>query len=152
MKWFVVYTKPNNELKVEKKLANLGYKVYCPKTTQVRQWSDRKKKNITPLIKSYLFINIDSTRRNEIFQVEGVIRYLYWLGKPAVVRDNELKCIQDYLSFDNAKVEIQYLNVGDTTMINNGIFENEEATIVRKNNNSVTLRFQSLGLLLTISN
>lgn len=152
MKWFVVYTKPHNELKVEKKLTNLGYKVYCPKTTQIRQWSDRKKKIVTPLIKSYLFINIDSSKRNEIFQVDGVVRYLYWLGKPAMVRDSELKCIEDYLSFDNAKVDVQYLNIGDTTVIKNGIFENEEATIVRKNSNSITLRFQSLGLLITISN
>lgn len=151
MNWYVVYTKAQHELKVETKLTNLGYKVYCPKTTQLRQWSDRKKKIVTPLIKSYLFIKIDSSRRDEIFQVEGVVRYLYWLGKPALVRDCELKCIEDYLSFDTAKVDIQYLKAGDTTVINNGIFENEEATIIRKNNNSVTLRFQSLGLLITIS-
>jgi transcriptional antiterminator RfaH len=151
MNWFVVYTKPQHELKVEKKLTNLGYKVYCPKTTQVRQWSDRKKKIITPLIKSYLFIKIDSSKRDEIFQVDGVIRYLYWLGKPAMVRDCELQCIENYLSFDKAKVAVQYLNVGDTTIIKEGIFENEEATIIRKNNNSTTVCLQSLGLLVTIS-
>jgi transcriptional antiterminator RfaH len=151
MNWYVVYTKAQHELKVETKLTNLGYKVYCPKTTQIRQWSDRKKKIVTPLIKSYLFIKIDSSRRDEIFQVDGVVRYLYWLGKPALVRDCELKCIEDYLSFENVKVAIQYLNVGDKTIIKNEIFENEEATIIRKNNNCATVRLQSLGLLITIT-
>ncbi len=44
MNWYVLYTKAQQELKVEKKLSDLGYEVYCPKTIEIRQWSDRKKK------------------------------------------------------------------------------------------------------------
>ncbi len=42
-KWFVLYTKPRNELKVAERLSKLGIEVYTPTRMEVRQWSDRKK-------------------------------------------------------------------------------------------------------------
>ena len=43
-KWFVVYTKPRNEIKVSQRLTVLGIENYTPARIEVRQWSDRKKK------------------------------------------------------------------------------------------------------------
>jgi len=47
--------------------------------TQIKQWSDRKKKTETPLIPSYVFVNIEEKNRNDVFEVPGVVRYLFWL-------------------------------------------------------------------------
>ena len=58
MPWFALYTRPKNEKKVTEQLVKLGIEVYCPLVTQVKQWSDRKKKVATPLISSYVFVNI----------------------------------------------------------------------------------------------
>jgi hypothetical protein len=30
-----------------------------------------------------------------VFQSVGVVRYLFWLGKPAIVRDEEIDTIQN---------------------------------------------------------
>ena len=43
-KWFVVYTKPQQELKVADQLSAMGITNYCPTITLVKQYSDRKKK------------------------------------------------------------------------------------------------------------
>ena len=52
MPWFAIYTRPKNEKKVAEQLFNLGIEVYCPMVTQMKQWSDRKKKVESPLISS----------------------------------------------------------------------------------------------------
>jgi hypothetical protein len=45
MPWFALYTKPRFEKKVTERLQQLGIEVYCPMITQLKQWSDRKKKS-----------------------------------------------------------------------------------------------------------
>ena len=43
-KWFVLYTKPNQEIKVVEQLKEMGISCYCPTVTIIKQYSDRKKK------------------------------------------------------------------------------------------------------------
>ena len=56
--WFVVYTKPRNELKVLQRLSVLGLQVYVPTKIEVRQWSDRKKKILVPLLPSMVLVSL----------------------------------------------------------------------------------------------
>jgi hypothetical protein len=42
-KWFIVYTRPRNEIKVSQRFSALGIENYTPTKVEVRQWSDRKK-------------------------------------------------------------------------------------------------------------
>ena len=65
--WYVLYTKPRNEKKVAQRLSEAGYNVYCPLQKVRRQWSDRTKVLEEPLFKSYLFIQIEDSRRDEVF-------------------------------------------------------------------------------------
>ena len=46
-KWFVIYTRPRQELKVVEKLNALGITNYCPTVNLIKQYSDRKKKETT---------------------------------------------------------------------------------------------------------
>jgi len=48
--WFVLYTKPRNELKVVERLRSNGVEAYTPTRTEVRQWSDRTKKSKGPFV------------------------------------------------------------------------------------------------------
>ena len=52
-KWFVVYTKPRTEIKVSQRLSVLGIENYTPTRMEVRQWSDRKKKDTSAFIAFY---------------------------------------------------------------------------------------------------
>ena len=42
--WIAALVKMNTEKKVSAKLTQLGYHNYVPTQTEIRQWSDRKKK------------------------------------------------------------------------------------------------------------
>ena len=82
MNWYAVYTKPRNEKKVEEQLLKMGVETFCPKVSVVKQWSDRKKRVSQPLIPSYVFLKIKEQERDLVFSVSGVVRYLFFLGKP----------------------------------------------------------------------
>ena len=96
-KWFVLYTKPNQEIKVVDELVRLGIECYCPTIKVIKQYSDRKKKVLKPLMPSYVLVFIEEVNRNNVFSVYGIVRYLFWLGKPAVIRDSEVELMKRYL-------------------------------------------------------
>ena len=81
--WHVIYTKSRAEKKVEERLNNFGIEAYCPVKQEVKQWSDRKKKILVPILPSMVLVNIDEKERNNVFDIPGVVRYMFWLGKHA---------------------------------------------------------------------
>ena len=97
-KWFVLYTKANQEIKVAEQLKEMDISCYCPTITVIKQYSDRKKKILKPLILSCVFVFIEEARRNDVFSVFGVVRYMFWLGKPAIVREKEVELMKQYLN------------------------------------------------------
>jgi transcription antitermination factor NusG len=96
-KWLVVKTKANAEKKVADRLALKGIEVYLPLYTTMKQWSDRKKKVQKPLISSTVFVHVEEKERELLWNVVGVSGMLYYLGKPAVVREEEILILQQML-------------------------------------------------------
>ena len=96
-KWLVLKTRPNAEKKVAERLVLRGLEVYLPLYTTVKQWSDRKKKVQKPLISSTVFVHISEEEREQLWNVVGISGMLYYLGKPAVVRDEEILVLQQML-------------------------------------------------------
>ncbi len=92
--WYAIYTKPRAEKKVFERLSQRGYNVYLPLTTSIRQWSDRKKKVVVPLISGYVFINIDKEFLFETLKIQGTLGTLRYLGKPAIIRNYEIENIK----------------------------------------------------------
>lgn len=149
MNWYVLYTKPKWEKKVAEQLSKNGIECYCPLVIQVRQWSDRKKKVEVPLFNSYIFVQLAEVDRNLVFDSPGVIRYLFWLGQPAVVRDEEIKVIKKWLSntVDN-DVSVTRYKVGDSVEIESGPFLSQKAIVQQVNSNNYILVLESLGCVL----
>lgn len=151
MNWYVVYTKPKWEKKVAEKLNDSGIESYCPVITQIKQWSDRKKKVEVPLFNSYVFVRLSDTDRNSVFQVPGVVRYLFWLGKPAVVRDEEIAEIKKSLSDSNiSDVLVMPYKKGDKIKLESGAFNNREAIVKEVTNTHYILVLETLGCVLKI--
>lgn len=151
MNWYVVYTKPKWEKKVADKLSQLGIENYCPLITQVKQWSDRKKKIEVPLFNSYVFVQLSDSDRNSVFQVAGVVRYLFWLGKPAIVKDQEIEIIKKSLKAPNiSDVTVSAIQVGDKIKLESGAFSNQNAIVQEISNNYYTLVLETLGCVLKI--
>ncbi|GAA4080437.1 UpxY family transcription antiterminator [Flavobacterium cheonanense] len=151
MNWFVIYTKPQQELKVLERLQKINIEAYCPVIEEVRQWSDRKKKVIVPLIKSYVFIRVDFENRFKVFDVPGVVRYLFWMGKPAIVYDNEIIALRESLTNSYSALKIETIAVGERLKIKQGPFQNNEGTVVKVNAKHVTIALEQLGIIVSIT-
>ncbi|MFB3389200.1 UpxY family transcription antiterminator [Flavobacterium sp. LAR06] len=151
MTWYVLYTKPKWEKKVAEKLNQIGIECYCPTVTQIRQWSDRKKKVVVPLFNSYVFVQLPEIEKNSVFTVPGVIRYLFWLGKPAVVRDEEISIIKTSLqASDVIDVTVSSIQVGDKIKLESGAFSNQDAIVQEVSKTHYILILESLGCVLKV--
>lgn len=151
MNWYVIYTKPKWEKKVADKLTQIGIECYCPLITQVKQWSDRKKKIEVPLFNSYVFVHLADIDRNSVFEIAGVVRYLFWLGKPAIVRDEEIDSIKTSLKAPNiSDITVSSIQVGDRIKLEAGAFVNQDAIVQEVSNTHYILVLESLGCVLKI--
>lgn len=150
--WYVLYTKPRNEKKVADRLSGAGYNVYCPLQKVRRQWSDRVKVVQEPLFRGYLFIQVEDHKRDEVFSFPGTLRYLFWLKRPAVVRDAEIKTIKKWLgSFDHQDIDISMIMPGDFVRITSGQFSGEEAVLLDRSNQRAVVQLKEIGLQLSLS-
>ncbi|TDD98374.1 UpxY family transcription antiterminator [Flavobacterium cellulosilyticum] len=152
MNWYVVYTKPKWEKKIADRLNAIGVHTYCPMIIRERQWSDRKKKISVPLFNSYIFVELEDKERNRVFEVPGVVRYLFWLGKPAIVKNFEIEAIQNWLSApETYNLELDDWKKGDTIVLESGPFVNHSAIIKEVKQNHYLLILESLGCVLRIT-
>ena len=114
-KWFVLCTKPRNELKVTDRLNRIGIAVYTPTKIEVRQWSDRKKKVIVPLLPSMVLVQLTEKEVAAIFEV-GAVRFLFEHGKRATVSNEEVLAMKSYLEAPKVAEE-KGLAVGDVVQV-----------------------------------
>ncbi len=95
--WLIVYTRPGMERKVSKELNKKNIESYCPLNKVERKWWALKRTVELPLFASYVFVKASPDEINELRKIEGVINVLYWLGKPAVVKDYEIAMLKNFL-------------------------------------------------------
>ena len=150
MKWFVLYTKPQFEIKVATALEAIGIRAYCPVYTEVKQYSDRKKKISKPLLRSYVMVKIDDHDREKVFAVTGVVRYVFWLGKPAIVREEEIDLMEKNLAGTYESIQVTALKKGTLYTISEGPFKGQSGKGVHLDHNKMQLELPSLGMLVTL--
>ena len=149
-KWFVVYTRPQQELKVASQLSAMGITNYCPTITLVKQYSDRKKKVIKPLLPSYVMVELEEKERNRVFSCSGIVRYLFFLGKPAVVPTSQINLMHDNLNGVYNDVKVTSLIMGQFHTINEGPFSGFTGKVVQTDKTKVKLEIASLGMSITL--
>src|SRR5687768_3071306 len=129
-RWYAVYTHARWEKKVASLLARKEIENYCPLNKVLRQWSDRKKFVYEPLFTCYVFVRISKKESVSVLQTDGVLNYVNWQGKPAVIRDPEIELIKKFLlDHSNVRLEKIEVNVNDTVHIKYGLFMDQEGRV-----------------------
>ncbi len=145
-KWYAIYTKPRWEKKVDAVLQDKGIESYCPLTRTRKQWSDRVKIVEEPLFKSYVFVKVTDEDQLKVRMTNGVLNFVYWLGKPAIIKQVEIDRIKRFLNeFDNAQAVPMDLKVDDKVIITSGILMDKAAKVLRNMGNRVEVEIESLG-------
>ena len=150
MNWFVIHTKPRFEKKVEERLLSFGIEAYCPTRKEIRLWSDRKKKVDVPVLPSMVLVKLDEKKVNDVFNINGVVRYMFWLGKRAIVRQQEVDVLKNYLKGNTIiNQEITKVNPGD--IINMPGFDNGSGLVDRVSKNNAWVFLENLGYTIKLN-
>ena len=150
LNWYAVYTKPRWEKKVAKMLDERGIEGYCPLNKVYRQWSDRKKAIYEPLFKGYVFVNVGDEKKWDVKKIDGILNFVYWNGRPATIRKEEIETIKKFLSeFSDVEVEDMKLAVKAQVKIRHGILMNYQGIVVEVMGNKAKVQIESMGLQLS---
>lgn len=144
--WYAVYTKPRWEKKVHAIMTIRGMESYCPLNKVRKQWSDRIKLVEEPLFKSYVFVHVPDEDQTRVRMVDGVLNYVYWQGKPAVIKEKEIEDIRRFLN-EYQDVQLQSLDFQphDKVLIRTGVLMDKEAMVQRVLHQTVEVVIESLG-------
>lgn len=105
--WYTVYTKLHCERKVSLSLTRKNIENYCPFTQKEYKLLFRKSILNEPLFKSYVFVNTSEEKIYKLSkEIHGVISLLYWKGKPATIKEEEINAIQDFIKYHD-KITIE---------------------------------------------
>ena len=147
--WYAIYTKPRWEKKVASLLARKNIENYCPLNKVQRQWSDRKKIVMEPLFQSYVFVNVSNGEQTLVRETSGVLNFVYWLQKPAVIRDEEIEVIKRFLNeYHHVQIEKSIVNLNDKVRIIGGPLMMREGNVLEVKNKTVKVLLPTMGYTL----
>ena len=123
--WHALYVRSRAEKKVLWQLEENGFTAYLPLITQMKQWSDRKKKVEEPLFKSYVFVYSNEREYIPILNVYGVIKFVTFERKAVIVPENQILAIKKFVDDFEKGEEYKMMNneelkVGQKVRIING--------------------------------
>lgn len=143
--WYALYTKAGYEKKVANLLSRRNIENFCPQNRLCR----RKKVVLEPLFNSYVFVQIENLKLLDLSKLDYVMNFVYWLGQPAVIRDEEIAIIKSFVNeYVNVKLEkTAFLtnNSNITAKDGNMSYGEKMPNIVSVKNNIVKIGLPSLG-------
>jgi transcription antitermination factor NusG len=153
--WHVIYTKSKWEKKVDEILLQKGFTSWCPVEKKERYWSDRKKIIYVPLFRSYVFVKMSKEDYTQVLSTMGVVNFLYFEKKPAIIRDNEIDEIKKYLGLSTSTTSIEIVDLTNLppetkVAINQGLFMNRRGAVVKASKNNVFVRLESLNMMMIV--
>ena len=127
-----------------------GIEHYCPINKVIKQWSDRKKVVFEPLFKGYVFVNLEEQKKWDVKKIPGILNFVYWLGKPAQIRDEEIDIIRKFLNeFDNVQVEEKGFVVNSEVRIRQGVLMNYKGIVIEVLGSCAVVKIDNLDLQLS---
>lgn len=130
-------------------LTDKGVESYCPLNKVRRKWSDRVKVVEEPLFKSYVFVKVANEEKINVRMTNGVINFVYWQGKPAVIRDKEINVIKRFLNeYENVELRPMELKVNQRVIITTGPLMDHEGSVLDLRHKMVKVAIDSLGYIL----
>jgi transcription antitermination factor NusG len=147
--WYILYTKPKWEKKVAASLSKRKIENFFPvNCTQVNLYS-KVRTCREPLFESYIFVNIKESEFEKVKSVYGVLNFVYWKGKPAIIQEEEIEVIKEFITdHQNIKLEKTKVNVNDVAKVIDGSKYSMTGNILTVKNTMVKVNLPSLGFTL----
>lgn len=130
--WYALYTCPRHEKRLADQIERKRFTCYLPMYRSVRKWKDRRKELELALFPGYVFVRMDLSKRLEILQLPGAVRFVYFNGKPAPIEAEEIETLRSKLSRAKGVSPHPYLRTGRRVRVRSGPMEGLEGIVVRR--------------------
>ena len=130
MQWYVIHTKPRQEVRAHENLARQGYQTWLP-LLEVEKVRRGKLSRVTePMFSRYLFIRLDKTQSNwsPIRSTLGVSKLVSFGNVPAVVPDTLIEALQQ----TEGTHQEQLLQEGDSVQFVDGPLKGLEGILQQR--------------------
>lgn len=129
------------------RIKEIGKVSYLPLHKVKRKWSDRVKIVELPLFNSYVFVNVAEHELSSLLSIQGVARVVYYLRKPAVVRDYEIEAIKEFISLAGLN---EIVHTGDFVTVSDGILKDKGGKVLFVTEKEVVLYLEELGAKISV--
>ena len=148
--WLVAYVKACLEKKTAERLKAMGVEYYLPIQSEIRQWSDRRKKVDRLVIPMMIFVHVTPQERPLPLTLQAISRYMVLRGesRPAVIPEEQMERFRFMLDYSPEAVEIcsTPLAAGDAVKVIKGPLAGLEGELVMIGGKSkVAVRLDMLG-------
>jgi len=154
--WYAVYVRSRYEKKVHQYLREKGLSSFLPLIETIRQWSDRKKRVEEPLVRGYVFVNIDYHKEHvHVLETDGVVKFI-GIGKtPSVISERDIDWLKRLVHEPDAIGEtVNSIPVGKKVRVLAGPFKDMEGVVKKEGREErLVVYFESImqGVEITIS-
>lgn len=148
--WLVAYVQSCLEKKTAERLKAMGVEYYLPIQSEIRQWSDRRKKVDRLVIPMMIFVHVTPQERPLPLTLQAISRYMVLRGesRPAVIPEEQMERFRFMLDYSPEAVEIcsTPLAAGDAVKVIKGPLAGLEGELVMIGGKSkVAVRLDMLG-------
>jgi len=130
--WYALYTNPRHEKKIAEQLEQNRVECLLPLYRSIRRWKDRRKQVDLPLFPGYIFIKVLSSERLKVLRTPGVVKFVMFMGEPAVIPDREIEDLRSGIVNGQAAQPHPYLRAGNRVRVRSGPFSGVEGILVRR--------------------
>lgn len=134
--WYAVQTRARNEKVVCERLQEQGLDTFLPLVTEVRRWSDRKKKVELPLFSCYVFVKLtfsNSDQRMRVYRTSGVFRIVSMRGEAVPIPDEQIDALRTVVTQQVPWSAHPFLKIGQRVRIRGGSLEGVEGVLLSRN-------------------
>jgi transcription antitermination factor NusG len=103
-----------------------------------------------PVFKGYVFVKLEENKKWQVKDVNGILNFVYWLGKPAIIREEEIDTIRKFLNeFKDVQVEPKGVVVNSEVRIRQGVLMNYHGVVVEVLGNRAVVKIETLDIQLS---
>jgi len=134
--WYAVQTRARNEKVIAERLQEQGLNTFLPLVTEVRRWSDRKKKVELPLFSCYVFVKLvisNNHDRMSVYRTNGVFGIVSMRGEAIPIPEEQIDALRTVVTQQVSWSTHPFLKVGQRVRIRGGSMDGVEGVLLSAN-------------------
>jgi transcription antitermination factor NusG len=120
---------------------------------ELKHWNDRKAWVETPLFKSYVFIKTDYRKKNLVFRVNGILKYVSIGHELAILSEDEIDRVRQICLYrGKINIECERPEAGKQIEISGGVLKGLIGYLIKvSNDKKVCIRIKGLNCFASVT-